>query len=153
MVCIGSFASKDNCSPRGFETLRQARERMRRGEKVKRTIVVRHGREPLALCLSNNVTCSVLPSSLLHNTKITCDAITAVQLWQCHKSVDLATLRNLLTYLQPTSNMKPRDYCCCAIPIINAGIYITLTEQFVVALLVGILSVATPFSKPSAFTI
>jgi hypothetical protein len=42
--------------------------------------------------------------------------------------------------------MKPRDYCCCAIPTVNAGIYVTLTEQFAAALLVGILSVATPSS-------
>ncbi|KAJ7492532.1 hypothetical protein FB451DRAFT_1020995 [Mycena latifolia] len=40
--------------------------------------------------------------------------------------------------------MKPREYCCCAIPIINAGIYFTLIEQFVLGILVGILSVATP---------
>ncbi|KAJ7103432.1 hypothetical protein B0H15DRAFT_812241 [Mycena belliarum] len=40
--------------------------------------------------------------------------------------------------------MKPREYCCCAIPIINAGIYFTLIEQFVLGILVGILSLATP---------
>ncbi|TDL28317.1 hypothetical protein BD410DRAFT_824105 [Rickenella mellea] len=40
--------------------------------------------------------------------------------------------------------MKPRDYCCCAIPTMNAGIYATLTEQFVLSLLVGILALATP---------
>ncbi|RDB28594.1 hypothetical protein Hypma_015442 [Hypsizygus marmoreus] len=40
--------------------------------------------------------------------------------------------------------MKAREYCCCAIPIVNAGIYIALTEQFVTAFIVGILSVATP---------
>ncbi|KAI9572895.1 hypothetical protein HD554DRAFT_2014168 [Boletus coccyginus] len=40
--------------------------------------------------------------------------------------------------------MKPREYCCCAIPLINAGIYATLTEQFVIAIVVGTLSVATP---------
>jgi hypothetical protein len=40
--------------------------------------------------------------------------------------------------------MKPRDYCCCAIPIINAGVYATLAEQFVLGLLVGVLSVGTP---------
>ncbi|KAF8898657.1 hypothetical protein BD779DRAFT_1484993 [Infundibulicybe gibba] len=40
--------------------------------------------------------------------------------------------------------MKPRDYCCCAIPLVNAGIYATLISQFVSALLVGILSVSTP---------
>ncbi|KAJ7225427.1 hypothetical protein GGX14DRAFT_638677 [Mycena pura] len=40
--------------------------------------------------------------------------------------------------------MKPRDYCCCAIPVINAGIYFTLAEQFVAGILVGVLSISTP---------
>jgi hypothetical protein len=40
--------------------------------------------------------------------------------------------------------MKPREYCCCAVPLINAGIYATLTEQCVVGIVVGTLSVATP---------
>ncbi|KAH7883672.1 hypothetical protein F5I97DRAFT_1929922 [Phlebopus sp. FC_14] len=40
--------------------------------------------------------------------------------------------------------MKPREYCCCAIPLVNGGIYATLTEQFVLATVVGTLSVATP---------
>jgi hypothetical protein len=40
--------------------------------------------------------------------------------------------------------MKPRDYCCCAIPTINTGIYTTLTEQLVLGIVVGTLSVATP---------
>ncbi|GLB36230.1 hypothetical protein LshimejAT787_0305180 [Lyophyllum shimeji] len=40
--------------------------------------------------------------------------------------------------------MKPREYCCCAIPVVNAGIYATLITQFVTAFIVGILSVATP---------
>ena len=43
--------------------------------------------------------------------------------------------------------MKPRDYCCCAIPVINAGIYAALAEQFVLALLVAILALATPSCK------
>ena len=47
--------------------------------------------------------------------------------------------------------MKPRDYCCCAIPLVNAGIYTLLVEQFVAALLVGILSVGTPESEHDAF--
>jgi hypothetical protein len=42
--------------------------------------------------------------------------------------------------------MKPRDYCCCAIPLINVGIYTTLIEQLVLGILVGTLSVATPRS-------
>jgi hypothetical protein len=40
--------------------------------------------------------------------------------------------------------MKPREYCCCAIPVINVGIYLTLTEQFVLGILAGTLSIATP---------
>ncbi|KAI6153519.1 hypothetical protein BKA82DRAFT_340541 [Pisolithus tinctorius] len=40
--------------------------------------------------------------------------------------------------------MKPREYCCCAIPLVNPGIYTTLTEQFVLGIVVGTLSVATP---------
>lgn len=42
--------------------------------------------------------------------------------------------------------MKPREYCCCAIPMVNAGIYATLIEQFGVGILIGALSVATPSS-------
>lgn len=37
-----------------------------------------------------------------------------------------------------------KEYCCCAIPLLNAGIYITLTEQFVVAVTAGILTLVTP---------
>lgn len=40
--------------------------------------------------------------------------------------------------------MKPRDYCCCAIPTVNAGIYLTLLEQFILGFVAGTLSVATP---------
>ncbi|KAI3622348.1 putative acyl-dehydrogenase [Moniliophthora roreri] len=40
--------------------------------------------------------------------------------------------------------MKAREYCCCAIPIINAGVYTALAEQFVAGILIGILSMATP---------
>jgi len=36
------------------------------------------------------------------------------------------------------------DYCCCAIPILNVGAYSVLAEQFVVGILVGTLSFATP---------
>lgn len=42
--------------------------------------------------------------------------------------------------------MKPRDYCCCAIPTANAGIYAVLTEQLVLGILLGALSMATPSS-------
>jgi hypothetical protein len=43
--------------------------------------------------------------------------------------------------------MKPRDYCCCAIPLVNAGIYAAIIEQFVLGILAGTLSVATPSSQ------
>lgn len=36
------------------------------------------------------------------------------------------------------------DYCCCAIPVLNVGAYFTLSEQFVLGILVGTLSFATP---------
>ncbi|KAI0094744.1 hypothetical protein BDY19DRAFT_914353 [Irpex rosettiformis] len=40
--------------------------------------------------------------------------------------------------------MKPRDYCCCAIPTVNAGIYLTLLEQFTLGIVAGTVAVATP---------
>jgi len=40
--------------------------------------------------------------------------------------------------------MKPRDYCCCAIPTVNTGIYAVLTEQLVLGVAAGTLSIATP---------
>ncbi|RPD64948.1 hypothetical protein L227DRAFT_571406 [Lentinus tigrinus ALCF2SS1-6] len=40
--------------------------------------------------------------------------------------------------------MKPRDYCCCAIPVVYAGIYTALLEQFVLGIVAGTLSIATP---------
>ena len=43
--------------------------------------------------------------------------------------------------------MKPRDYCCCAIPVVNVGIYSTLTEQFALGIIAGTLSIATPQSN------
>jgi hypothetical protein len=43
--------------------------------------------------------------------------------------------------------MKFREYCCCAIPVINVGIYSTLTEQFALGILAGTLSIATPDSN------
>ncbi len=46
--------------------------------------------------------------------------------------------------------MKPREYCCCAIPIINAGIYAALTEQFVAGVVIGVLAMATPDSMFNA---
>ncbi|KIY46370.1 hypothetical protein FISHEDRAFT_66473 [Fistulina hepatica ATCC 64428] len=39
--------------------------------------------------------------------------------------------------------MKPREYCCCAIPLVNAGIYSVLSEQFVCGAVVGIVSMTT----------
>jgi hypothetical protein len=46
--------------------------------------------------------------------------------------------------------MKPRDYCCCAIPVVNFGIYSTLAEQFALGILAGTLSIATPESNTTA---
>ncbi|KAJ3568802.1 hypothetical protein NP233_g5480 [Leucocoprinus birnbaumii] len=43
-----------------------------------------------------------------------------------------------------SSVMKAREYCCCAIPLVNAGIYATLVEQLILGILVGALSVGTP---------
>jgi hypothetical protein len=43
--------------------------------------------------------------------------------------------------------MKPRDYCCCAIPVVNVGIYSTLTEQFALGILAGTLSISTSQSN------
>ncbi|KAI8981290.1 hypothetical protein BD414DRAFT_420034 [Trametes punicea] len=40
--------------------------------------------------------------------------------------------------------MKPRDYCCCAIPVVYAGIYIALLEQLALGVIAGTLAVATP---------
>lgn len=40
--------------------------------------------------------------------------------------------------------MKPRDYCCCAIPVVNFGIYLTLIEQFALGIVAGTLSIGTP---------
>ncbi|KAF9569649.1 hypothetical protein CPC08DRAFT_677254 [Agrocybe pediades] len=40
---------------------------------------------------------------------------------------------------------KAREYCCCAIPLVNAGIYATLVEQTVLGILVGTLAIGTPF--------
>lgn len=45
------------------------------------------------------------------------------------------------------SEMKARDYCCCAIPLVNAGIYALLIEQFVLGITAGTLSIATSSSK------
>lgn len=42
---------------------------------------------------------------------------------------------------------KSREYCCCAIPLVNAGIYATLVEQTVLGIIVGALSFATPSSR------
>ncbi|KAF9470401.1 hypothetical protein BDN70DRAFT_998951 [Pholiota conissans] len=39
---------------------------------------------------------------------------------------------------------ESRDYCCCAIPMVNAGIYATLLTQTAAGILVGTLSIATP---------
>ncbi|KAH9898026.1 hypothetical protein C8Q73DRAFT_683452 [Cubamyces lactineus] len=40
--------------------------------------------------------------------------------------------------------MKPREYCCCAIPVVYAGVYAALLEQLILGVLAGTLSIATP---------
>lgn len=40
--------------------------------------------------------------------------------------------------------MKPREYCCCAIPVIYTGIYTALVEQFALGITAGTLSIGTP---------
>jgi hypothetical protein len=40
--------------------------------------------------------------------------------------------------------MKAREYCCCAIPLVKAGIYSTLIEQFSLGIIIGTLSIGTP---------
>jgi hypothetical protein len=44
-------------------------------------------------------------------------------------------------------SQKAREYCCCAIPMVNTGIYAVLLEQTALGILVGTLSIATPSSK------
>jgi len=36
------------------------------------------------------------------------------------------------------------EYCCCAIPLVNTGIYVALTTNLVVGITAGILALATP---------
>ncbi|KAI0639780.1 hypothetical protein C8Q77DRAFT_1214223 [Trametes polyzona] len=40
--------------------------------------------------------------------------------------------------------MVPREYCCCAIPVVYAGIYTALVEQLVLGVVAGTLAIATP---------
>ncbi|KAI9060177.1 hypothetical protein FKP32DRAFT_1613722 [Trametes sanguinea] len=40
--------------------------------------------------------------------------------------------------------MKPRDYCCCAIPVVYAGIYTALLEQLALGIIAGTLAIGTP---------
>ncbi|KAI0660452.1 hypothetical protein C8Q70DRAFT_975583 [Cubamyces menziesii] len=40
--------------------------------------------------------------------------------------------------------MKPREYCCCAIPVVYAGVYAALLEQLILGVLAGTLAIATP---------
>ena len=62
---------------------------------------------------------------------------------RCQASPQLSLFSDLPT----PSTMKPREYCCCAIPLVNAGIYLTLVEQFVLGIVVGTLSIGTPSSE------
>ena len=43
--------------------------------------------------------------------------------------------------------MKPREYCCCEIPVVYAGIYTALVEQLVLGIVAGTLAIATPSSE------
>jgi len=43
--------------------------------------------------------------------------------------------------------MPAREYCCCAIPIVTAGIYAVLLEQLAFGIVAGTLSVATSSSR------
>ncbi|KAI0673512.1 hypothetical protein C8Q78DRAFT_1076513 [Trametes maxima] len=40
--------------------------------------------------------------------------------------------------------MKPREYCCCAIPLVYAGIYTALFEQLALGIIAGTLAIGTP---------
>ncbi|CDO73231.1 hypothetical protein BN946_scf185007.g286 [Trametes cinnabarina] len=40
--------------------------------------------------------------------------------------------------------MKPREYCCCAIPVVYAGVYTALFEQLALGIIAGTLAIATP---------
>lgn len=42
---------------------------------------------------------------------------------------------------------KAREYCCCAIPLVNAGIYTLLVEQLVFGVTAGTLAIATTSSE------
>jgi len=42
------------------------------------------------------------------------------------------------------SSRKAREYCCCAIPLVNAGIYSALTFQAIVGSAIGLVSITTP---------
>ncbi|WRT64627.1 uncharacterized protein IL334_001560 [Kwoniella shivajii] len=46
--------------------------------------------------------------------------------------------------------IDPR-YCCCAVPLVNAGIYIILSEQAILGLAIGIVVFATPDVVGAAF--
>lgn len=48
--------------------------------------------------------------------------------------------------------MKPREYCCCAIPIVNAGIFSVLVEQLAAGVIAGTLAIATPSSMSLIFS-
>lgn len=45
-----------------------------------------------------------------------------------------------------------REYCCSAIPLVNAGIYLTLVENVVMSSLVGIFTLLRVDIVPQAFS-
>lgn len=59
---------------------------------------------------------------------------------------DLTTARSC-ALLNRSSTMKPREYCCCAIPVVYAGIYTALFEQLALGVVAGTLAIGTPSSE------
>lgn len=78
-----------------------------------------------------------------------CDSLHCTHVTTPGRPIPSSTLAQhfSLFHLSHCSDMKPRNYCCCAIPLVNTGIYATLLEQLALGLLVGILAIATPSSE------
>ncbi|KAK8847527.1 hypothetical protein IAR55_005385 [Kwoniella newhampshirensis] len=50
----------------------------------------------------------------------------------------------MATTMQVGKGLIDPRYCCCAVPLVNAGIYTILGEQAVISIAIGILVLATP---------
>ena len=77
----------------------------------------------------------------------------AAERCHCHPTTQAAHIDRRLTlstFPHLSNRMKARDYCCCAIPVVNFGIYSTLVEQFALGIVAGTLSIATPESNTTA---